>query len=442
MKKPMPPPDFDELIESLDQTKLVKVINTVSSPLVKGRYLHWDKLRYLTPPRGLSNEEWWLGLKFHRKSLTKPVPLLDIEGDLFRFAEPEPVNEWLHDLDMEAGGIIQMPIEITNPDTRDRYWVSSLIEEAITSSQLEGAATTREVAKEMLRTHRTPRDRSEQMILNNFLTMKRIGELTDEPLTPELVFEIHRIITMQTLDEPSAAGRFRNKDEDIAIWTQDNLLLHRPPKTSELTDRMNTMCAFANGAIPNYFIHPILRAIILHFWLAYDHPFYDGNGRTARALFYWAMLHHKYWLFEFIAISSILRKAPTKYARSFLYTESDENDLTYFIVYQLDVIRRAIHELHQYINRKTKQLKAVEAELRGAEVLNHRQKTLISHAFRHPQHRYTVESHKNSHNISYETARTDLMDLGDRGLLDATKRGRRWIFIPKPDLHQLLGRLK
>ena len=87
--------------------------------------------------------------------------------------------------------------------------------------------------------------------------------------------------------------------------------------------------------------HHHIRAIILHFWLAYGHPFVDGNGRTARALFYWAMLHEGYWLFEFISISNILRKAPAQYGLSFLYSETDDNDLTYFIVAQTKVIRRA-----------------------------------------------------------------------------------------------------
>lgn len=61
---------------------------------------------------------------------------------------------------------------------------------------------------------------------------------------------------------------------------------------------MTAMCAFPNGHLPDTFIHPAIRAIILHFWLGYDHPFVDGNGRTARALFYWAMLRQNYSLFE------------------------------------------------------------------------------------------------------------------------------------------------
>src|SRR5205807_4829119 len=157
----------------------------------------------------------------------------------------------------------------------------------------------------------------------------------------------------KTLDDPSAAGRFRKPAEKIFLGTADGEVFHDPPHSEELPKRLRLMCDFANEETPDYFIHPVIRAIILHFWLAYDHPFVDGNGRTARALFYWSMLRSRYWLFEFISISNILRKAPIKYGRSFLYTETDDNDLTYFIVAQTKVIRRAIDELHAYIDRKT-----------------------------------------------------------------------------------------
>ena len=296
-----------------------------------------------------------------------------------------------------------MPDQITNPETKDRYLVGSLIEEAFTSSQLEGAVTTRRVAREMIRTGRKPSDRSEKMILNNYWTMQRIGKVKKEPLDKELIFDIHRLVTGGTLDDPPAAGRFRRDDEPVVVDDIYGEVYHVPPSASSLEGRMEAMCDFANGKIPDDFIHPVIRSIILHFWLSYDHPFIDGNGRTARALFYWSMLHHNYWLCEFISISHVILKGPMKYERAFLYTETDDNDLTYFIIYHLDVILRAIGELHEYINRKTKELHQLETRLRGIAALNHRQRALISHALRHPDQRYTIESHRRSHNIVYET---------------------------------------
>jgi len=419
--------------------RMATVFDIVSGQAPRGKYLHWDKLRHIPPPGDLSNEEWWLALKVQRQTQRRPIPLMDVNGAPFSYGLVDPIPEGLHYVDQGAAGSIAMPDPITNPDTKDRYLVGSLIEEAITSSQLEGAATTRLVAKEMIRTGRTPRDRSERMILNNFRTMQRIGKLKRERLSKKLVRELHGLVTRDTLDDPSAEGRFRRPGKKVVVDDMYGQVFHEPPPGDQLEERMEAMCHFANGKSVREFIHPVIRSMILHFWLAYDHPFIDGNGRTARALFYWSMLHYGYWLCEFISISEIIRKAPAKYGRAFLYTETDDNDLTYFLVYHLDVIRRAVDELHKYVARKTKQLEALESELRGMVVLNHRQRALISHALRHPHHRYTIESHRVSQNVAYQTARTDLLDLAERGLMESGKVGREWHFTPVTDLERRLA---
>lgn len=439
MKLPRKPPVGK--VWDLPIEKMKAGMSKVQSHLVGGRYVHWDKLRYKTPPEELTHDQWWAFLKFRREVLSKELPLEDKEGRPFCLVLDDPVPEMLHTIDLGGGGQIGMPDQITNPDTRDQYYVHSLIDEAITSSQLEGATTTRLVAKEMIRTGRPPRDRSEQMILNNFHAMKAIGQFKNEPLTPDLVFKLHRIVTEKALDKPDATGRLRRPDEDVRVESNEGVVFHEPPSAYQLERRMKEMCDFANEETPDWFLSPILRSIILHFWLAYDHPFVDGNGRTARALFYWSMLRHKYWLCEFVSISHIIHAGPVKYGRAFLYTETDENDLTYFVLYHLHIILRAIRQLHAYIERKGKELRRIESELRGIEVLNHRQRALISHALRHPNKRYTIQSHQTSHNVVYQTARTDLLDLRDRGLLVGAKVGKAWYFTPAPDMVQALAKL-
>ena len=216
--------------------------------------------------------------------------------------------------------------------------------------------------------------------------------------------------------------------------------MHDPPPAAELAARIKSLCDFANQGEP--FVHPVIRSIILHFMIGYDHPFVDGNGRTARALFYWSMLRHGYWLAEFISISQIVLTAPAQYARAFLHTETDECDLTYFILYHLKVVMRALGSLHDYIARKTQEIRQFESELSQSAILNHRQRALIRHAMRHPGSFYTVKGHQLSHNVSYESARSDLLDLAKRELLEGqrtnAKRGSKWFFVAKP---QLAGRL-
>lgn len=443
MRIPRKPPNYWKIFhETVKADRLSKVFESEIIHSQPNRYLHWDKLRHLTPPGDLTHDEWWLALKLHRRNLGKTTPLTDTNDQPFAYVLTDPIPEQLLYMDQNLAGTISMPDALTNPETKDRYLINSLIEEAITSSQLEGAATTRLVARELIRTGRPPRDRSERMIVNNFRTMQRIGKIKNKPLSKELIFEIHEIVTRGTLDVPSAAGRFRSADEPINIRDDHEQIIYTPPPVEHLENRMTEMCNFANGSTTSGFMHPVLRSIILHFWLAYDHPFYDGNGRTARALFYWSMLHNGYWLCEFISISEIIKKGPTKYGRAFLYTETDDNDLTYFIVYHLEVLRRAIEQLYKYIDRKTKQLQTLERQLKGMSVLNPRQDALVSHALIHPNFIYNIESHRSSHGVVYQTARTDLLNLAERGLFSARKVGKEWKFTPVSDMEQRLTELE
>jgi len=417
------------------------VMGAVFERLSDTKYLHWEDLRHRQPPHDLKHEEWWYLLKLQRRALYRDVPLKDTDGNAFQYGTPDPILEWLHDIDSRLRGTIGMPDQITNRDTKDRYLVRSLVEEAITSSQIEGAQTTRVVAKEMIRTGRKPKDHSERMILNNYLTMEHIGEIQGEELTPELVLRVHEMVTEGTLEGPRDCGKLRSGDRDIVVGDMYGNVFHTAPDAKELPKRVAAMCDFANGKTPKTFVHPVIRSIILHFWLAYDHPFVDGNGRTARALFYWSMLHRGYWLCEFVTISRLILRARTKYGMAFLYTETDDNDLTYFIRYHLDVLRRAIDELERYVELKTNELQNLEQELRGLVFLNHRQRALMSHALRHPNHRYIIESHRKSQNVTYETARTDLLDLAKRELLHSEKVGREWNFWPVENLKEKLRNL-
>lgn len=398
------------------------------------RYLHWDELRHRPPPQGLSHEQWWLAEKLSRRGTGTPLPLLSSDGSPFWFCQPPLLLKGLHEIDMKAGASVMAPEAVTTAATRDRYLLSSLMEEAITSSQMEGAATTRDVAKAMIRSRRAPRDRSEQMILNNYRTMQRIRELREKPLTPQLVLDLHRMVSQDTLDDPADAGRLRPPGKEVVVDDVYGTVFHVPPPAGELEPRLEQLCRFANGETPAVFLHPVVRAITLHFWLAYDHPFCDGNGRTARALFYWAMLNQGYWLFEFISISSVINNARGQYERSFLLSESDDNDLTYFLLAQVKVIQQAIANLHAYLERKAGEVGALQRRLEGMAGLNHRQLALLRHALRHAGFRYTVLSHQSSHGVSNQTARSDLQKLAKRGLLIPEKDGRREVFRVPADL--------
>jgi Fic family protein len=442
MKIPQRPPRTADILSDLgnDSDRLRRLLTTRRDPVDdRGRYLHWDDMRNRTPPDGLTRPEWWFATAQARGAVSRQLPLTDVKGEPFHFNNIDMIQEIVHRIDQKASGEILADDVVTNLRSSDRYLVSSLIEEAITSSQLEGASTTRRVAKEMLETGRKPLNHSEQMILNNFRAMMFAQELSEQPLTPEDVLTLHRVVSEETLSKSENSGRLQQPEEDrIAVYWHDGTLLHQPPPAEELPHRLELMCRFANGDIPSGFIHPVVRAIILHFWLAYDHPFEDGNGRTARALFYWAMLHNGYWLTQYLSVSSILHKAPVRYARSYLLTETDDNDITYFVIYQLKVIERAIKSLHDYLSRKMAETREVERFLHGSTRLNHRQLLIMQDALRDAAEPFTIAAQARRNRVTYQTARTDLLGLASLGLLEQDQEGKKFVFRSPTDLARRL----
>jgi Fic family protein len=450
MRVPLTPPSKDrvlEIIKEADPERIMLLLGSSVGPCdEKGRYLHWDKLRHLTPPEGYDSELYWLAIRQAREKLAKTLPFKDVEGKAFTYSVPDMVMRDILWISEHATGAIEADARISDAKTKQAYLINSLIEEAINSSQLEGASTTRRVAKDMLRTGRAPKDHSEKMILNNHNAMLFIREYKEETLTKSMIFELHKILTEDTLDKEDAhkAGTFRAIEDDIRVYSHDDILLHTPPKAAGLDERLQAICDFANkvGEDDTTYIPPIIRAIIVHFMIAYDHPFVDGNGRTARALFYWIMAKEGYWLMEYISISKVLKKAPAQYMHAYLHTETDSNDSTYFIVHQLDAIKSAITDLHKYLATESSQLREAEQVLENSPLqgaLNYRQLGILKHALETPGTEYSIKGHKKSHGISYQTARTDLLKLSDEfKILKKYKVGKSDVFIAPPNLRDLI----
>jgi Fic family protein len=440
VRLPQIAPSLAEAARNLDDGRLQSILAAGAGPTVDGRYIHWDELRHRTPPGDLTVREWWFAVRFARTVSARPLPLRSTSGQPFTYGLPDEALELLHWIDQYGAGAIQTSDGVDEPALRRRYLVSSLIEEAITSSQLEGAVTTRQVAKDMLRTGRRPRDHGERMIANNYLAMQSLAGGREHVVTVERILELHRILTDGTLREPDAAGRLQRPDEDrVRVIAADGTIVHEPPPAEELVTRIEGMCRFANAEGDIAFVHPVVRAIVLHLWLAYDHPFVDGNGRTARALFYWSMLRSGYWMVEFLSISRVILRAPRQYYRAFEFTETDGFDATYFVLHQLRVIKQAVEDVRAYLRAKSLELRAASRLLRDTD-LNHRQVALLSHAMRHPDSEYSFESHRTSHRIAFQTARLDLLDLESRGYVERIKRGRRFFFLPVADIDARITR--
>jgi Fic family protein len=446
MRIPRTPPKVFEILKAETRTTL---FGRLGDPDVadfvrraNDGYIHWDKLRYHSLPNGLDIEMSWAAVWLSRFQQFQPIPIRFNGGDQIKYWNPPQHLDWLHRIDQKAGGVLGSTSSIhVGTENHERYLINALMEEAIASSQLEGAVTTRRVAKQMLREGRRPKNRAERMIFNNYNAILRIRDCKSDDLTLALLKELHSILTTDTLEDSTGEGHFRVAGDNVVVEdSSTHEVLHTPPSAVSLDERIEEICNFANQR-SKPFIHPVTKAIVLHFALGYVHPFVDGNGRTARAVFYWFMLKHGYWLFEFLPISRLFLQAPAKYARSYLYTETDAGDVTYFIHYNLWVILRAIQDFHGYLVNQQEKISEAAKLLRSAPDLNHRQESLISHALRNPDASYTIQEHQGTHRVCYATARADLMQLADAGYLTLVRKKKRILFSPHAELLRQLKKL-
>lgn len=406
--------DYNEAMSILHDTdRMSKIID------FNEKYYHWDELKYRVDDGELRSI--WAVLKILRTNTARRINVcgLDLKYNLL-----SGFQEYLYHIDRDSAGLIA--IEKPGEKAVKRYVISSLMEEAIASSQIEGAATTRQEAKRMLRAQRKPRDISERMIFNNYEAMAHINTILDRDMSIPLILEMHKIIVNGTLYEgPQWEGRFREDDDTVvASPDKEDLVYHVPPKHDLIPQLMQELCDFINS--DKEFIHPIVKGIIIHYLIGYIHPFVNGNGRLARSLYYWYVMKNGYWLMEYTSISRIIKGSQTKYGLAYQYTETDDYDLTYFIKFNLDCIERAVDDLRTYIERKAKEQNDIIQMIESNPELNMHEMTIFKDYMKDPSP-FSIVEISNRYPISYQTARSYVKHLCELGYVRPVSKDRKTV---------------
>ena len=430
----------DSLAQNSQYNEMMNYFTKYQDVDSKGRYLYWDEFRWRVEKDDNPQMAWW-STKMMRLFKLKEIELYDKEEHHFNFCIPDSLQAKLYKIvNISRQGIVP------HNSLKQNFLISSLImEEAISSSQLEGASVTRRIAKDMLSHAKKPKSEDEQMILNNYLLMKELKIVKNEELNIPMILSFHKIATQNTTENGVVPGEFRADNEIFISSGRDGEIVHQPPCYTKLPERLAKLCIFANdkhdGEHGSVFIDPIVKAIILHFMIGYEHPFSDGNGRTARAIFYWYMLKNGFDYFEYISISKFLKEAPKKYGMSYLYSEIDDNDLTYFIYYQVEVILRAVDELLSYLQAKSREFEEIATLLQGSKIgerLNFVQKDIVKKALKTPGRIFTAKEISVDYDVSANSARKYLNSLSKEKILISSKIGKSVVYIAHSDIKMVL----
>ena len=417
-----------EAIRMLTDPKLQPLFRKISS-----EYLYWNKVKYLAP-KDIDKQVFWQAVKIQRNLNAQNVKFGNY---VFHFTVTKNMLALLHDFDMNLGGSLGTKSIIPTTD-KNYYLISSIMEEAIASSQMEGASTTRRIAKDMLRKQLKPVNKSQQMIVNNYETIGKISKNKQSDFSVEALLDIHRTIAKKTLGNSEDEGVFRKNNDIYVVDGITGFVAHTPPPYTEIDAMIKDLCEFANADDSENFIHPIIKGIIIHFVLAYIHPFVDGNGRTARSLFYWYMIKKGYWLTEYMSISRIIYTNKKSYEKAYQYVENDDDDLSYFIQYHLDVMKKAFDDLKSYLQRKIDEQQNV-IRFSGILNVNERQRYLIRTIVENKRTLFTPKELATQFSVTAKTARSDLQELVEMGYLVATNLNKRAIgYIKSSEFEMLL----
>lgn len=434
-----PPPTVQSVFNLIQQEPHLKYLTeylTLAKPLdSQGRYLHFDQLRHRFPAK-LDQDLCWGLIKTERSFLYQEILPIGEPERWCNFILTPTAQRVISTADRHAStAALEYMTRKMGKRAQFNYLLKDLIEdEAISSSQLEGAATTTLVAKDMLKRERKPRTPDEKMIIGNYRMMQFAWDKRSEPLSVELIAELHEVGVGDIDNDKYSPGVFRLNDE-VVVQDGDGNVVHTPPPASGIKERLQRLVDWINvchdDASTSSYIHPLIKAIALHFALGYEHPFRDGNGRVARALFYWFMFKSDYAAFRYISISLLLKNAPVQYGCSYLYTETDDLDLTYFIDYQCSIVLRAVDDFKAVYEKSLKEAETFETWLWESGLykkLSDKQVTVFQVAKSGVAKQFTAANVKENLSCSYNTAATVLNGLVELGVFVKNKAGREWIF--------------
>lgn len=376
------------------------------------RYLPRREILHRLPVT-VSIGQFWPELEAARRGQSQTLPLKDQRGEPFWFVLNRSIEQQCNVI----AALARRDVAFTGPEF-DALYEEAVVDEAVYSSVIEGAFTSREQAMDFLRWNRTPRSKSEQMIKNNYDALTYVLEHLDEPIGEETILAIARIVTRSAAEVQVTGYR-----EGMVYVTGREGVVYTPPRAEVVPEMMRALVKFIRESE----LHPLLKACIAHFYLVYVHPFGDGNGRTARALSYMMLLQVGYDFFRYVSVSGVVAEERGRYYRAMRSVEESDGDMTYFIDAYSAMLARTVQKMEDHLKYHVlagQKLKALEA---GGS-LNERQLNGARWLLESANTGVTAEAWRKKYEVVTETARRDLLALCAAGVLAREKDGRKAVF--------------
>ena len=278
--------------------------------------VHLKKLKYKYPQADLSEFIALLQDGFYRS-----LPLYDFHGN------PVVYLENAAQLRLSAAKIL-----LTPQNSAQLYGTQAMEREILSTFTIEQIDTSRSSVRRILSGY-APTNEREQRIYG----MKRGLEFIADPsnkINEETIYQLYQM----------AIGAFLPKEDQLLpgqryrhdhVYIVGDKLEHTGLPWNKLAGYMEQLVAFIQQ---DSSINDLWKAALIHFYLAYLHPYFDGNGRMARLLHLWYLVQQGYSSALFVPLSEYIERSRKKYYDAFSLVEQNARisgvlDVTPFLLY-------------------------------------------------------------------------------------------------------------
>lgn len=388
----------------------------------KEEYYSKEEVKYRIS-KSDSLEEVWKYIMKNRKENSTETNFKNQQGNNFFYYHLESLIKEI--VELETRSKLDF-IESATKQIKSKVMLDYLIEEALNSSAIEGAFSTKKETEELIKSRRTPTNKNEKMIFNNYKALEFINSRSEKEITEEVVIELFKIITNGTLEEEDQSDTYRSSS--VQVVDSKYSVIYRAPGHEKVKGLMEELIKYINSdTSENVFI----KASIIHFYFVYIHPFSDGNGRTARALTYMYLINSGYEFFKFFSISLVIHEQRTGYYKAIKKCEEEESDLTYFIKFNIKMMLDAIDETIERYGKEYLKLEIEKYMKKNQISFPEKLDTELKKYLRRKDKHLTVKKYMRTTNLSEATAKKHLNSLVKTGVFKKEKLDKEYIYMVK-----------
>ncbi|MCE5191248.1 MAG: hypothetical protein LLG08_05760 [Actinomycetia bacterium] len=402
-------------------------------------YLPWDEFLTMRLPTEMSPVETWEMLKTVNRTAGIKLPVPDLAGNQYWYLRTHEIADTVCRIQCLCREDSDLHRQLTTTRNR-RVLVRSRIAETVAAALLDGLNISEEQGYALLQSDRAPHNNTERVMVNTLTTMDLVTDMVKQPFSPELMFRL-RDLLLQGLSVSSLETTPRRMGLMTSEYSDEEV-------QAAAERQLKYICDYANHLTGDPHDHPVLRALFLPDLFRLYRPLPCMNSQVGRVVFRLYALKAGLPVLGMLSLSrtklswedgvldsATVSAGPKEYSEARLHSGTD---LTGYATLVVQMALSALQDLDGQIRSLKEQDEQLRSLLQDDPRLNHRQRSVLGRALRDPGAEFRIASHRTTHSVVYATARTDLLDLVDRGYLDITKRGRAYVFVPRPGMRALV----